>query len=104
MQAVFRLQVPSLPSHMAAAAVGVTTITGSEGRDTLVGDASSTINGNGGNDTITGGSGIDVLSGGDGNDGITTNAGSDTVSGGDGGNDTITLAGNLSAADKHRRR
>ena len=85
--------------QMTAAAVGVTTITGSEGRDTLVGDASSTINGNGGNDTITGGSGIDVLNGGDGNDGITTNGGSDTVSGGD-GNDTITLAGNLSAADK----
>jgi len=84
---------------MGAAAVGVTTITGSEGRDTLVGDASSTINGNGGNDNITGGSGNDVLNGGDGNDGITTNAGSDTVSGG-AGNDTITLAGNLSAADR----
>ena len=36
-----------------AAAVGVTSIVGSEGADTLVGDAASTISGGGGNDTIT---------------------------------------------------
>lgn len=84
--------------QMTAPAVGVSTITGSEGRDTLVGDASSTINGNGGNDTITGGTGNDVLNGGAGNDGITTGAGTDVVDGGT-GNDTITLAENLSASD-----
>ena len=86
-------------ANMGAAAVGVTTITGSAGKDILVGDAKSTINGGGGNDTITGGSGNDTLNGGDGNDGITTNAGNDTVNGG-AGNDTITVAGNLTGADK----
>ena len=86
-------------ANMGAAAVGVTTITGSAGKDILVGDAKSTINGGGGADTITGGSGNDTLNGGDGNDAITTNAGNDTVNGG-AGTDTITVAGNLTGADK----
>jgi Ca2+-binding RTX toxin-like protein len=76
---------------MSAAAVGVTTITGSGGADTLVGDAASTINGGAGNDTITGGSGNDTLNGGTGNDTITVGAGSDTVDAG-AGDDTVTLA------------
>ena len=86
-------------ANMAAAAVGVTTITGSDGKDVPVGDAKSTINGGGGNDNITGGSGNDTLNGGAGNDTITVNAGNDTVDGGD-GNDTITMGGNLTTADK----
>ena len=86
-------------ANMAAAAVGVTTINGSDGKDILVGDAKSTINGNGGNDTITGGAGNDTLNGGAGNDSITLNAGNDTVDGGD-GNDTIITGGNLTTADK----
>ena len=86
-------------ANMGAAAVGVTSITGSPGKDILVGDAKSTIEGGAGNDTITGGSGNDTLHGDAGNDTITTNAGNDTVKGGD-GNDTIVFAGNLTAADK----
>ncbi|MDG2422301.1 MAG: hypothetical protein P8N40_11435 [Gammaproteobacteria bacterium] len=86
-------------ANMGAVAVGVTTITGSDGKDILVGDAKSTINGGGGADTITGGSGNDTLNGGDGKDGITTNAGNDTVDGG-AGDDTITFAANLTKADK----
>lgn len=84
---------------MGAAAVGVTSIKGSPGADTLVGDAKSTIEGGAGNDNITGGSGNDTLHGDAGNDTITTGAGSDTVKGGD-GNDIIVAAGDLTAADK----
>ena len=84
---------------MNAAAVGVSTITGSPGADTLVGDAKSTIDGGAGNDNITGGLGNDTLNGGDGKDTITTGAGNDTVDGG-AGDDTITVAGNLTTADK----
>ena len=81
------------------AAVGVTSITGSLGDDTLVGDASSTINGGAGNDTITGGANNDTLNGGEGNDAITTNAGVDTVDGG-AGNDTITFSnGSIAQTD-----
>jgi Ca2+-binding RTX toxin-like protein len=85
--------------NMTAAATSVTTITGSEGADTLRGDAKSTINGGGGKDTIIGGTGNDTLNGGDGADSITTSTGSDTVDGG-AGNDTIVVAGNLTSADK----
>ncbi|MDA8821991.1 hypothetical protein N9N45_06840, partial [Planktomarina temperata] len=83
---------------MSTAATSVTTITGSAGADTLVGDASSTINGGAGNDTITGGSGNDTLNGDAGDDGITTGAGNDTVDGG-AGNDTFVFAGNLATGD-----
>lgn len=83
---------------MGAAAVNVTSITGSLNSDTLVGDTSSSISGGAGNDTITGGSGNDTLLGGDGNDTITTNGGSkDSVDGG-AGNDTVVAtltAGNV---------
>jgi Ca2+-binding RTX toxin-like protein len=76
---------------MNAAGVSVTTITGSDLIDTLVGDASSTISGGGGNDIITGGSGNDTITGGDGDDVITPNAGSaDSVDGG-AGNDRIVI-------------
>jgi Ca2+-binding RTX toxin-like protein len=76
---------------MNAAGVSVTTITGSDLIDTLVGDASSTISGGGGNDIITGGSGNDTITGGDGDDVITPNAGSaDSVDGG-AGNDRIII-------------
>ena len=81
-----------------AAAVGVTSIVGSEGADTLVGDAASTISGGGGNDGITGGTGNDTINGGAGNDTITTNSGNDTVDGG-AGDDTIVFAGNLATGD-----
>lgn len=84
---------------MGAPAVGVTTITGSDGADTLLGDAASTINGGGGNDIVTGGTGNDTLNGGAGNDIITTNTGNDIVDGG-AGNDTITMGANLTTADK----
>ena len=82
----------------AAAASGVTTITGGSAADTLLGDASSTINGGGGNDTITGGTGNDTLNGGAGDDTITNGTGTDTINGGDGA-DTIVIAGNLSTLD-----
>lgn len=83
---------------MGAAAVGVTTITGSAGDDTLLGDAASTINGGEGNDTVTGGTGNDTLNGGAGNDTITTNTGNDTVDGG-AGNDVVNTDAALSALD-----
>lgn len=83
---------------MGAAAVGVTTITGSAGDDTLLGDAASTINAGAGNDSVTGGTGNDTLNGGAGNDTITTGAGNDTVDGG-AGNDIVNMDGNLSSVD-----
>lgn len=80
------------------AAVGVASITGSGGNDTLRGDESSNIDGGGGADSIFGGTGNDTLSGGTGNDTISANTGTDSVSGG-AGNDTLTFDGGLSAAD-----
>lgn len=83
---------------MGAAAVGVTSITGSANADTLVGDASSSIDGGAGNDTITGGAENDTLVGGNGNDAIISGAGNDNLSGGE-GDDTLTLDGNLATGD-----
>ena len=82
----------------AAAATGLTSITGGPNGDTLVGDASSSIDGGSGNDTITGGSGADTLVGGLGNDSITAGAGNDNINGG-AGTDTVVIAGNLTAND-----
>ena len=83
---------------MGAAAVSVTSITGSINADTLVGDASSSIDGGAGNDTITGGTGNDTLLGGDGADTITTGGGAgDSVDGG-AGNDIIVAT--LTAGNK----
>ncbi len=102
----------------AAAATGLTSITGSANADTLIGDASSSIDGGAGNDTITGGSGADTLVGNAGNDQITSGGGNDVITGGDGndaisvataagavnvdggaGNDTITMGGTLTSTD-----
>jgi hypothetical protein len=70
-----------------------TTVTGSNGNDTITcaaGTTVTTINGNGGNDTITTSNGLDsTINGGDGNDTITSGAGNDTINGGLGG-DTIS--------------
>jgi len=85
--------------NMGVAAVGVSTITGSEGKDVLRGDAKSTIDGRGGNDTIVGGTGNDTLIGGTGKDTITAGTGNDTVTGG-ADNDSLVFGANLSALDK----
>jgi hypothetical protein len=74
-----------------------TTVTGGPANDTI--DCSgattvTTINGNGGNDTITGNNLGDTINGGDGNDTMTGGTGNDTMNGGL-GKDTISgLAGN----------
>lgn len=83
---------------MGAAAVSVTSITGSAGNDTLVGDTSTYIDGGAGADGITGGANNDTLIGGDGNDSITSGAGNDSIDAG-AGNDTLTLVGNLTQND-----
>jgi hypothetical protein len=83
-----------------------TTVTGTEGNDTITCPAETTvtmINGNGGNDTITGSNPAIAytINGGDGNDTITSSAGNDTINGGLGidtlsggdGNDTLSGSG-----------
>jgi Ca2+-binding RTX toxin-like protein len=84
---------------MGAAATSVTTITGSAGDDTLIGDTSSTIDGGAGADTITGGTGNDTLTGGDGNDTITTDTGNDTVVAGAGDDIVVLSDGDATALD-----
>src|SRR5690242_7032627 len=62
-----------------------TVVTGSPGNDTIDcggTNPAKTINGNGGNDTITGTAFDDTINGGDGNDTITGGAGNDTLNGG----------------------
>jgi hypothetical protein len=75
-----------------------TTVTGTNGNDTITcaaGTTVTTINGNAGNDTITSANGLNsTINGGDGNDTITSGAGNDTINGGL-GKDTISgSAGN----------
>ncbi|MFI6999507.1 calcium-binding protein [Nocardia sp. NPDC050175] len=87
-----------------------TTVEGSEGDDTIDctnANPGKTINGNGGNDTITGTAFDDVINGGAGNDTLTGGAGNDTLNGGLGedtvsggaGNDTLSGPGDDNAAD-----
>jgi RTX calcium-binding nonapeptide repeat (4 copies) len=87
-----------------------TTVTGSPGNDTIdctnVGPG-KTINGNAGNDTITGTAFDDTINGGDGNDTITGGAGNDTLNGGLGidtvsgsdGNDNLVGPSNDGSSD-----
>ena len=87
-----------------------TTVTGSAGNDTIdcgETDPGKTINGNGGNDTITGSDFDDTINGGDGNDTITGGTGADTLDGGLGidtisgsaGDDSLVGASNDGSQD-----
>lgn len=73
---------------------------GNGGDDTLTGStaAATTINGGSGADTITGGDVVDTLNGGDGADTITGGKGADVITGGD-GIDSIVLTEAVAAAD-----
>ena len=67
-------------------------LAGSLGNDTISGGGTTvgdTLEGNGGNDSITGNSGADNINGGDGNDILSGNAGNDTLKGA-AGNDIIS--------------
>jgi hypothetical protein len=67
-------------------------ITGTDGADTLVLNATTgTLDGGAGNDILTSGAGSDTVTGGAGNDHIDVSTGTDTLSGG-AGNDTYDLA------------
>jgi len=64
-------------------------IQGQDGDDTITGDAGNDhVSGGAGNDTLSGGDGNDTMDGGDGDDYIDLGAGDDNVTG-DEGNDTI---------------
>jgi hypothetical protein len=87
-----------------------TTVTGSPGNDTIDCGGTNpgkTINGNAGNDTITGTAFNDTINGGDGNDTLTGGAGDDTLTGGLGidtisgsdGNDTLAGSSNDGSQD-----
>ena len=76
----------------------MTTITGSNGSNIIVGtNAGDVINANGGNDIVLGGNGNDTINGGSGNDALSGGNGNDTLDGGSGsdillggsGNDTL---------------
>jgi hypothetical protein len=75
-----------------------TTVTGTNGNDTITcaaGTTVTTINGNAGNDTITSSNGLNsTINGGAGNDIITSGAGNDTIDGGLGGDTISGGAGN----------
>jgi len=77
-----------------------TTVTGSAGRDTIYGHASSasSVSGGAGRDSITGGSANDTLLGGDAIDTITAGSGNDSIDAG-AGDDSIVMAGNLATGD-----
>jgi hypothetical protein len=74
-----------------------TTVTGSPGNDTIDcggTNPAKTINGNAGNDTITGSDFNDTINGGDGNDTLTGGTGNDSLNGGLGGDTINGSAGN----------
>jgi Ca2+-binding RTX toxin-like protein len=74
-----------------------TTVTGSPGNDTIDCGGTTpakTINGNAGNDTITGTDFNDTINGGDGNDTLTGGTGDDNLNGGLGGDTISGSAGN----------
>jgi hypothetical protein len=87
-----------------------TTVTGSNGDDTIDcggTNPAKTINGNGGDDTITGSDLDDTINGGDGNDTLTGGTGADSLNGGLGidtisgseGDDTLVGASNDGSQD-----
>ncbi len=67
------------------------TLSGGGGADTLIGSAtkSNVLNGDAGNDTLTGGSLADTINGGDGTDSLIGGAGNDKLYGQDGDNDAL---------------
>lgn len=89
----------SFVTNAAAANTSVSyNITGTDGADTLVLNATAgTLDGGAGNDILTSGAGNDTVTGGAGNDHIDVATGTDTLSGGD-GNDTYDLASQGTAA------
>ncbi|HEU5225049.1 MAG TPA: calcium-binding protein [Actinomycetota bacterium] len=69
--------------------VGNDVLTGGDGGDQISGGSGDdTLKGGAGDDTVDGGSGADVVSGGDGSDVVMGDSGSDQLKGGDGG-DTV---------------
>jgi len=86
---------------MGAAAVGVTSIAGGSGNDTLIGNTTgtstvtSTISGGAGNDSITGGQYNDSIDGGTGADTVVGSTGNDNITLGDGNDQYQTTAANL---------
>ena len=83
---------------MVNASVGVTSIAGGAGNDTLLAnDSKNTISGGAGTDQITGGTGNDVITGDAGKDTITGSAGNDNISGGDDADRFIFSDANLTA-------
>jgi Ca2+-binding RTX toxin-like protein len=76
------------------------TISGGIGHDVLsyLGSGAATLNGDEGNDTLTGGSGVDVLNGGDNDDYLDGRGGIDTINGGAGNDIIFGLITNLFGA------
>lgn len=77
------------------------TVNGNNGHDTIdarliTNDTVLTLNGDAGNDTITGGSGADMIDGGAGDDTLIASPGDDTLTGGD-GVDVIRINGRILA-------
>ncbi|GAA6192537.1 calcium-binding protein [Phaeobacter sp. NW0010-22] len=91
---------PSQAAQNVIAAINASS--GTDGPDSLTGDAmansigglggNDTIDGLGGNDTLSGGEGDDLLSGGEGDDSLRGNAGYDTIDGGAGDDTAIVNA------------
>ncbi|MBW8725880.1 MAG: M10 family metallopeptidase C-terminal domain-containing protein [Inquilinus limosus] len=88
--------------------IGIENVSGSQGSDTLIGNAgANTLQGWNGDDVLRGGAGADRLDGGNGTDtaswftsstGITVNLGAGTASGGDAQGDVLVAIENLSGS------